>query len=652
MSIRFIDEDLESKENPSMNRSRIRFLEETPVNSEYQKPIESTGIIQSAKNLITGSDRMTPDIEGLSDIGSLPELQNITLAGLKSALTTLTGNDEESAAALKANFPGIKIRKDERGNLIATSAIDNQDYVINKPGLDIRDAIKFGLTAAMFSPTGKIAGLGARALGAAATQAAIEGTQSATGGDFDTGQILGAGATEAIFPGLAKGVGKAIVSGPNMMKALRGKLPVSAAQKAVNEAEDIGIDVLTTDIRPPKTFAGKLAQATTERIPIAGTGPIRSVQAEGRLKSVRDFISKYGGDDYSNLSDDIFRELEKRRGGVLKKYVDLKRGVIDRLDEFGTVDMSKTVGAIDQEISKLKSSKLSDIKPVINLLEDYRNSIEDQNISNIEFIRQQLGQKFKDPSFAHLKTSMDKSVNKIYGAMKSDIGDFIKKNGDRRDYVKWRIADKKLSEMTDELKSSSLKMALKKGDIESEKAMNMIFSNSPSQINLLYKNLSKDGKEKAKVAIIQKVVEKSGGIDNLTPDTFLREMRKVENSTRVFFNKEDKKVLSGLVNALKLTRRAPDAALKPPTGVEMTAFTLPTMSAWLLGSGPLAGLGATGAVGSIARVYESKPIRNILLQLDNAKPSKKTDKLLNDLSRILTTNIQAARQERQKGDNK
>lgn len=595
---------------------------EEPFKEEVTQTIEKPGFFEKATDVFTGKSRTTTEMEQLPSVGKMPELNKMSMAGLRSALITMTGDDEEAAKALQANFPGVEIRTDDKGNLIVKSAIDGKEYAVNKPGLDTRDLIKAGLIAAMFSPTGKVVGtLGKMGL-AAGIQTGLEAVQKQAGGEFDTTQIGLAGATEAIAPGFSRAA-----------KGIKGISKVgvpSAAQTAVKEAEEAGVKVLTSDIIPPTTFSGKLAQASTERIPFVGTGPVRASQQVQRTEAVRNVLRDYGADQFAQVSDDVAEELLKKRGADLTKYSNLKNEVIDRLATKGSVNVDNTLSVIGQEITKLKSLKTKGVEGVINLFEDYKNAFQNQDLKNIELLRKQIGEQLKDPNLANIRSTAEKSVSKIYKAARDDMGNFIKDQGERRDFIKWGVANKQLSKMMDDLEVGTLKSTLKKGEATPEVVRRMIFSKKPSEIKLLYKNLPLEGRNKAKVAILQEVMEKAGGIDNITPEKFLTQMKKMEKSTQVFFNKEDKKVFNGLIKALNLTKRASESAVKPPTGVEATSFIAPLALGNYFGLIP--GAATYGGIGGAARAYESKLVRNLLLQLSAAKPGREqiiVDRLVN-----------------------
>lgn len=589
---------------------------------------EPSGFLGKAKEMVTGAYRTTPEIESMQTIGDLPELNKMSIAGLKSAFTTMTSDPQEAVQALQSNFPGMEARQDEKGNWIVKSPTDQKEYVVNPPGLDVRDIIRGGLTAAMFVGPGRAAKLGTRVLGSSGVQAGIEAGQAVTGGEFDAAQIPLAGATELIAPGVSGTVKsvKGIARG--------GKAGLSAAEQLVKSSEDVGITPLTSDIMAPTTRAGKLGQSITERIPFTGTGRKRVAQQVQRVEAVRNVLRDFGADESVQASDKVMTELVKKRGKDLTKYSKMKNDVIERLTDKGVVGVDETQKTLADEFVKLKSLKTKNIEPLVKVFEDFSESISGQNLNNIELLRKQLGEQLKDPNLVSVRSTGEKSLSKIYKSLRNDMGDFIKENGEPRDFVKWKIGNTQLSKMIGELESTTLKSVLKKGDATPETVRKLIFSKKPSEIKLLYKNLTPEGRNQAKLAIFQEVTEKAGGIDNITPDKFMKQLKKFEKSSDIFFKKEDKQVVSGLIKALELTKRAAESNVQISTGAEATSFLVPTFLGKMLGGSAIGGAAATGALGLTAQAYESKPIRNILLKIAKA-PKGDELKLLQKLTPLI-----------------
>ena len=154
---------------------------------------QKMGFFESVGEMVTGSRRTTPETQALPEWTGMPELNQLSVASLKSALGTLVSNPQETVQILKANFPGIEARQDAKGNFILKSSVDQKEYAI-PPGFSVGDIPRAlgGLLA--FTPAGRATTLPGAVAAGAGTQAVIEATQAGTGGRFDTGEVVTAGA--------------------------------------------------------------------------------------------------------------------------------------------------------------------------------------------------------------------------------------------------------------------------------------------------------------------------------------------------------------------------------------------------------------------------------------------------------------------------
>jgi hypothetical protein len=123
----------------------------------------------------------------------MPELNQMSVASLKSALGTMASSPQETVQILKANFPNMGVRQDASGNFILRSSVNQQEYAI-PPGISMGDIPRFLGSLFAFTPAGRAATIPGAIAGSAATQAAIEATQAATGGQISPEEVAIAGA--------------------------------------------------------------------------------------------------------------------------------------------------------------------------------------------------------------------------------------------------------------------------------------------------------------------------------------------------------------------------------------------------------------------------------------------------------------------------
>lgn len=405
--------------------------------------------------------------------------------------------------------------------------------------------------------------------------------------------------------------------------------PSNPAREIVQEGQRAGVRVMTSDVRPPRTFVGKSAQAVTERIPLAGTGGVREAQQVERVKAVQDILRGYGLDDAAPMIDDVAADLAKTRGAALERFSRAKNSVIDGID--GGVPVPQTMKAIDEQIARLKGLKSSEYAPVIAKLEDWKTAIQGQNLRNVEELRRLMGEAFSDPSMASIKSTGQKAVNAIYGPMRADMGNFIKAKAGDSAFTKWKSANERLSAMAGELNAKSFKSVLSNAETTPEDVGKLLFSKNPSDVRRLAANLSSDGRRKAQAAVLQRAMEKAGGFDEVSPDKFIGEVDRLGKTVGIIFQDGDLARLNGLTRVLAATKRAATASVAPPTGVQnqipIVGASLGAMFGW--GAFPVA-----GTAGIAARVYESPAVRDLLLKLGRTKAGSAAEAAM--LPRVVT----------------
>lgn len=192
------------QEKIDLERDVASGLVKLPEGVALQKT-EPLGVIGGIREAITGNERKTATTEALPDWGGMPELNDLSVAGFKTGLGTLLSSPQETAQIIKANYPGVEVRQDEHGNFIMRSSMDGKEYAI-KPGFQVSDIPRAAGGILAFTPAGRAESLVGAGLKSAATQATIEGTQAATGGNFDAKDVAVAGLTGVVVPAAIQGV--------------------------------------------------------------------------------------------------------------------------------------------------------------------------------------------------------------------------------------------------------------------------------------------------------------------------------------------------------------------------------------------------------------------------------------------------------------
>ena len=512
-------------------------------------------------------------------------------------------------------------------------------------------AVGAGGQAAMARGAERVLTTGAqRVAGQLAAQPGAQAAAGGTGGG--AAQVVaeaGGGPGAQLAAGLAGGVAGGRAAG------ISAEAPSAALPAAVREAEDAGVRVMTTDVRQPTTFAGRWLQRTGEMIPMAGTGGPRAAQQQERIDASVELLRNYGVTEASaadnTIISNVAKDLLARRGENLTKYTGMKTEVIERLSQPNTtVPVAKSVAKIDEEIARLNKISPTQFKPVVDRLMTWRDDltgtrevalpngqtqtvVQGQPLATIEVLRKQIGEAFTDPSLAAVRSEGEKVLSRIYAPLREDMADYIKANGQRRDFDKWNIANKQLASMAGELELGAMKAALAKGDTSPEVIRTMLFSAKPSDIKALYRGLSAEGKRNARTAVLQEAFNKVGGnFENLSPDQFKRQLIRLGSPIGVFFSGQDLKAVEGLTRALKMTEQAGRAGVSPPTGVQAVPVVGAAVLTDILG-GAGAGIVGGATIGGIARLYESAPVRNILLKLpQTTKGSPQEQELIKQLT--------------------
>jgi len=443
---------------------------------------------------------------------------------------------------------------------------------------------------------------------------------------------LGGGPVPQVLAGLAGGAVGAGLTPRRLDVPNAPTTPINprntSADDALVAADRAGIRVLTSDILPPKTFASRWLQTAGERVPGAGTGPVRSAQRAEQQAAINNTLRDFGADYAPDLSEDVMRDivgdLTGRRAAALTQYSTMKNEVFANVAGAGDVPVTRTLAAIDEQISRLTSLNDSEVRPVIRELINKRNAIQNQGIENLDEIRGMLGKAFDAQQFsANARSQGNRSMRALYGPIMEDIGDFIQANGQRRDYTRWRVSNARISDIMGELDNNALKAVLTRGDATPETVERLLFNRNRSDVAALYRNLSPDGRGNARAAILnramRKAAESSGGVESISPQKFMRDINRLGHQTGVFFNDAQLDQVRGLATALELTQRASSAAANPATGQQLALPVGAAILTDMLG-GAARAIGGGAALGLSARFYESPPVRNMLMELSRAEP--------------------------------
>lgn len=403
-------------------------------------------------------------------------------------------------------------------------------------------------------------------------------------------------------------------------------LPEGVTKEDVRLAEEVfGIPVFTSDVRPPETFLGKMAQMAQERIPLTGTGELRAGQLNRQREAIQGVVEGFDGTDVSAIPQKVFDDIISTRGNFIARYTNEKNEVIDRLSGQGQVPMANTARAIDAEISRLQDKE--QFAPIVSALESYKRDFTGRSLSEVETLRKALGDVFKSEGLANVRGEAEKTFRRLYGPVLDDMKAFISEKGERRDIARFTVANRRLAEEVQDLKDSSFKAVLNRGEVTPEVTERLLGSKKPSELQRLYKNLSDDGRRSVQSWVLGRAYQDAARGDELSPQRFINSLEKQSAATGIFFKGKDRDMVEGLSRVLQYTDRASKAAVLTQTGQQSMPFIAGGVIAELFGGAAPAAAAALGA-GVLARAYESTPVRNALMKIGRAKKGTSAEEQL------------------------
>lgn len=452
-----------------------------------------------AAEMITGKERRVPETEALPSWADMPEIDavrslkgvanvltgDVTQEELIAAATTLLTNPEETSAIIQSQFPGVKVRTDEKGNIIFRSAEDKKEYAI-KPGARWEDSIQVLTGILSFSPVGVVRSLLGKAAVAGATQAGIEAAQSAAGGEFDPEEIAMAGGSEVILPGLSRAVSRFRQRGVGGLTSLFSQRGPGPFYRSFDEAPriDISEDALFQIIDEASVPGRKGKKARASLALIAQTNdearqaaqelgislPFDQFSESQRLRAIvrlarsqegspaqelwdsqykkainqaDDLMARYGA-TYAGTSEDAVPSLGKLSSDIRQEFTDSLKALEETEENLWKVArpfVPKTgrlkpnaLLNLFSEIVEEQGSERGALKVLGPIKDLIRESLSKGSVTygNLDLVRRQLGQYLYSGKLAEQfeGAGIDReALGKAYFAIRNDTLDFASRNG-------------------------------------------------------------------------------------------------------------------------------------------------------------------------------------------------------------------------------
>lgn len=611
---------------------------------------EEPSLLERGVDLFTGESRETPETKGLEEVENAPELGGIpelSLSGLKqfwkkgvtpeafksAAGTLFTADPAERSKIIKSQYPNSEFRTDSKGNIIVR--LDSGDYVLNAPGFSASDAMNLVANMVAFTPAGRSATISGAALKSAATEAAMQATQESAGGDFDAVDIATSGAIGAAGKALENAIS-------TIYKVTRGATP-KTAQDLIDFAKERDLPLMTSDVFPPKSFAGRSARQLGEKIPISGTGAPRISQQESRKNIIEDLSSRYGEYDPRQVYDSLANEVSR----VKREAGSARSEIVDMVSELQT-PATNTIRALDNTIDKLSKTPSGEIKKtadtaVINELENFKSDIElDPSFSNLEQLRSVFREKVTSKVDDVMRGRTGAAVENIYSSMTKDMDDLIRDNVSPDQFSQWKKSNKIYASESGKIRDTNLKNILKKGNLTPEIVDTMLFSKKPSEVKILFNSLDERGKNMMRAGLVGKAFNKSITKGEVSPQKFSSELDRLSGQLGIAFKGQDRAEINGIKKYIEATSRAGEAGVVTPTGQQLFQIGAPAAVVGDVTTTGGAGTAGTILYGLLARMYESKPMMRLISTLSRTKEgTKKFDKTLEEIAALSTSIAQS-----------
>jgi hypothetical protein len=471
------------------------------------------------------------------------------------------------------------------------------------------------------------------------SEAMQKGQKALGGAAFEaTGSPVLAAAAETIPTALTFGAGKIAskVAEPAFRLAKGDSALPEKTQSAVDYAAKNDLILPTSDALPPTTAIGRHAQSAAEKIPFTGTGPMRAAQQEQRVAQIKKLSDEYG----LPSDEEIVRSVSRKSDRIKKAAGDRYETIISQMGQT-PIDLTQTMKVIDDSIAQYSRGGALKNEKVLASLQKVKDDLSSGE-QDLQLIRQNrtLFREIIKGDDSALAESAKRINDKVYQAITNDMTNGVAKQLGPDTARKMREADAIYAEEFNTIKKTKLKSILEKGDIKPETATKMLFSNDKSEFKNLYSSLDMTGRQNARAAIVNRMFEKFDTTDS--PEKFLSEANRLKPQIGEFFKGDERKQLDGLINYLDASRQATKASTITPTGIQNLQVTAPVAAVGDFQLTGGVGLATVGTLGGLARVYESKPVRSILVRMSSTpKNSPEFKRLSNELSGILAAYAQS-----------
>lgn len=590
--------------------------DDTPKEVEGEK-----GFFESFSEWFTGNDRMTENLENLPTIienGFLSGENPIDVAKI-AGLTLLTNDQNELANIITKTFPDIRVQydKDAKGNIypILVNPKNGQTAIIDRPGTDAMNLAQFAGQAAAFSG-GPTSGIIKTVVTEGGKEAVLQGIQAASGGDFDTGDVVASG----LIGGGMQALGDIAGFG---YRALRGKGD-EATDAILSASEQFNVPVMTSDIYNPENWAQRGAQITSEWLPVVGTGGVRHAQQEARTQAMNDFVNMYRGGSYEEVVQEIGKKSKEFRNAASAVYNKVNP-YLDQLSQGSGVPMPNATKELNNLTDYLTTPGLDVGDDVFNMVDDL-DALMTGTPQSFQVLKDNISgwhEKLNsiDPNSRALPSKIKARFDSVLKAARKDRDMFASSNLSPDDFSALKTADRAWGETVSDMGTSKLKAILDKGEATPEVVRNMMFSRNKSDIDRLYKSLTPKGQDAARAAFITQIADDlSKQQKGMSPTSLATNLNKYKDGIDSLFKGKKKDEIEGFINLMNVTKRAQEVEKGTGSQTFERLAGLGAMGTVLSGAIPVESFAAYASIGGLSRLFESPKVRNILIKAKTMKP--------------------------------
>ncbi|MCP4882030.1 MAG: hypothetical protein GY905_15975 [Gammaproteobacteria bacterium] len=434
-------------------------------NYQPAKPQEKS-MFESVSDMFTGADRETERSQSTEELttgnlqalaaGAKPEsglkevlsgevefgqgaMQGNPITGFfKDTIRKFTSSDDEVAAIAMDQYPNLQKQADDKGNVYIVNPESGESIAVNQPGLSMTDLRNLAYTTAAFTHAGRASSVLSAIGKNAATQAAIEGGQALSGGEFNPADVAIAGATGGLAKKAEDVVGNFVRGKADQAEELMedaitaetGRItnPIAQERQTVNIANELSKQTKAM-LRPnPKSLAGDVNPdldviEAAERLGIDDALTPGMVSKSDAYKDIEGALRAKGANDLSRQANEAILKTAQSADDLITDF----GGSLDKagLSEELKSRTAQTIADIDDQVVKAYDEVASKISPTQKVdMSDAYVELQQQaeDLGGVKFLepfeRRILSITENNPSYA----LVDKERKKIGAALHKKQG--------------------------------------------------------------------------------------------------------------------------------------------------------------------------------------------------------------------------------------